>query len=59
MLVPLTLDRFLAVVFATKYTTWVTRRTSLVMIAVPWVLLITLNVYDFISLGIGKLEVTT
>jgi len=56
VLVPLTLDRFLAVVFATKYTTWVTRRTSLVMIAVPWALLITLNVYDFISLGVGKLE---
>ncbi|KAL5263479.1 hypothetical protein ACHWQZ_G008752 [Mnemiopsis leidyi] len=56
VLIPLTVDRFVAVVFPTRYTAWMTRRACILLIATPWTLLILLNIYDIITVMTGYIK---
>ena len=58
VLIPLTVDRFVAIVFPRKYLVWVTRKTSMALILLCWVPMIAVNiVYDSIRHATGKVKV--
>ncbi|KAL5267533.1 hypothetical protein ACHWQZ_G004536 [Mnemiopsis leidyi] len=56
-LLPLTVDRFVAVVFPTKYKRIITDKTSSVMVLASWLPLIILNLYDIISYKLNDLKI--
>lgn len=58
VLIPLTLDRFLAVVYSTKYSALVTPRSSLVACSFSWIFLALLLLYDLIGYFLGSMQLT-
>ncbi|XP_063678950.1 lysophosphatidic acid receptor 6-like [Bolinopsis microptera] len=56
-LLPLTIDRFVAVVFPLRHKSWITRRTSLVMITAQWTPCILLVIYQIINFYLGNSQI--
>lgn len=56
-LLPLTVDRFVAIVFPTNYKRIITDRSSLALVVASWVPLIILNLHDIISFRLDKLQI--
>ena len=57
-LFPLTIDRFIAVVFATKYKVWVTTTISWILVILSWMPSLVYHIlFDGIKYALGKVEV--
>ena len=59
VLIPLTLDRCIAVVYPLKHKVWVTPLTSYIMLAVQWVPCILKTVYEVVLYKMGQNTVSS
>ena len=53
VLVPLTLDRFVAIAFPMQYLTLMKTNNCRIIIAMSWILLLPLLIYDIVLLSVG------
>ena len=54
VLVPLTIDRFLAIVFPLKHRVWITPSSTVVLIVLPWMLPLVKTLY--LTIGVYYME---